>query len=215
MAKITPSALITDIRGKWHGDTFQVWKGATIVHRTGHPRQRPTQARTNYKQIVSDIAGCYETLTTTQKNSWTCYAALLPTEMSGFNAFLSRITCALLAGHAGLSLYFQAPAVHSTPATPAPLSLAYCASTLHFCVTWTTPNGATYYTQAHYAPQAGFSNQNYPAWRAASTVSAAQLHLDLDASGYPSGTVFRFRARTLNIYAEPSAWSTTLSETKT
>ena len=214
MAKITPSALITQIKGKWHGDTFQMWKGAIISHRTAKPRQANTPNRATWKGAASDIAGCYDTLSASDKTSWLCYADLLPTQMSGFNAFLGRNAAAILANHAGLCLYFTAPSVYSTPSAPTPLCVAYSAATGYYCVTWTTPTGATQYIQAQFAPQVARSNAKYPSWRNAQTVSAALLHLDLDGSGYPTGTLIRFRARTLNSYAEPSAWSITTHDTK-
>ena len=215
MAKITPSALITEIKGKWHGDTFQMWKGAIVSHRTGKPRQANTANRAAWKGVASDIAGCYDSLSASDKTSWLCYADLLPTQMSGFNSFLGRNTAAVLANHPGLCLYFSAPGAYSVPTAPIPLCAAYCATSGYFCLAWTTPAGATFYVQAQFAPQVGYSNANYPTWKVASTVAAAQLHLDLDASGYPPGTLIRFRARTLNLYAEPSLWSPTLHDTKT
>jgi hypothetical protein len=214
MAKITPSALITAIQGKWHDSVFQMWKGAIVVRRAGKPRQPQKESRAAYKGIVSDVAGDYDSISAANKTSWACYADLLPTAMSGFNAFLSLNTSALMADHAGLCLYFTAPATLSIPASPTAIAVAYCTGSDSYCVSWATPTGATYYVQAQYSPQVGYSNATFPSWRIASCVSAANLQLSLDGSGYPSGTLIRFRARTLNIYAEPSAWTATTQATK-
>lgn len=215
MARITPSALITEIRGKWHGDTFQMWGGAIVARRTSRPRHTQTAARARYKGIVSTIAGCYDRLTDPQKTGWACYADLLPTEMSGFNAFLARNTTALCADHGDLSYFPDAPPVFTVPDSPAPLALVYWQPTDRFCLSWTTPSLATLYVQSFHAPQAGFSNLNSPAWRHTETVRAAQLQLSLNGSGFPTGTVIRFRARTINAYGEPSPWTDTKTAAKT
>lgn len=214
MAKITPSALITAIQGKWHTSTFQMWKGKITVRRTGKPRQRNLESRALYKGTVSDVAGEYDSISASNKTSWADYANLLPTEQSGFNAFMALNTTAKMAAHAGLCVYFTAPASRSIPSAPTGLSVAYCTGTDSYCVSWTAPTGATYYTQVQYSPQVGYSNATFPSWRIASCVSAALLQLSLDGSEYPSGTLIRFRARTLNIYAEPSAWTATTYTTK-
>jgi hypothetical protein len=215
MAKIEPSALISEIRGKWHGDTFQMHGSQIIVRRTGRPRQARKASRALYKGQVANIAGCYDGLTASDKTSWACYADLLPTEMSGFNAYLSRNVTNLTAGHEDLDAYHTAPSVYSIPPSPAPIDAQYCALTDRYCVSWTTPPDACYYVQGHYAPQAGFSNLRSPAWRLRETVAAARLYFDLDGSGFPSGTVVRFRARTLNVFGEPSPWTATATAAKT
>ena len=214
MAKITPSALITEIKGKWHGDTLQMWNGAIVTRRSTKARQRPQKNRADYKGHVSDTAGKYDALTDNQKTAWICYAALLPTQMTGFNAFVSRNVSALFADHPGLCYYPDAPATYSPPASPAPITATYIPTDDSFCIAWTTPTAGGHYVQANHAPQAGFSNLNSPSWRLTDSVAAAQQYLSLDGSSFPSGTVFRFRARTLNGHAEPSAWTETKSATK-
>lgn len=215
MAKITPSALITEIKGKWHGDTFQMWKGQIIVRKTGRPRQTPNAARSRYKGYVADIAGCYDALSAQHKTSWACYSDLLPNAMSGFNAFLGRNVTLLTAQYAALTPYHCAPAVYSVPPSPAPLGASFCGTSGMYCVSWTTPVDACYYVQGFFAPQSGFSNLKSPSWRFSETVAAARLFLDLDGSGFPSGTVIRFRARTINASGEPSPWTDSVAGTKT
>ena len=214
MPKITPSALITEIKGRWHGDQFQMWKGQIIARRASRPRQTPNLARARYKGYVSQIAGCYDGLSAQHKQSWACYSDLLPTVMSGFNAFLGRNVTLMTTQHPDLLPYHCAPAVYSSPESPAPLSAHFCVALGDYSVTWTTPADACYYVQGHYAPQSGYSNLRSPSWRHLETVAAALLSLDLDGSGFPSGTVIRFRARTLNIYGEPSPWTESVAATK-
>lgn len=214
MPVITPSALITEIKGKWHGSVFQMWKGAITVRRTTRPRHTAKVARARYKGFVSTIAGCYDSLTSDQKTGWACYADLLPTEMSGFNAFLARNTTVLCPDVDALTYFADAPVAFAIPESPAPIAAAYLPVPDQFCLTWSSPSCAALYVQGFIAPQAGFSNLKSPSWRHSVTVLSDTLHLTFDGSVFPSGTVIRFRARTINTQGEPSPWSGLESATK-
>ena len=134
--------------------------------------------------------------------------------MSGFNAFMARNSTLFLADHEDLDIRFIAPTTHTRPLSPQPFCVDYCSITDLYCMTWTTPALLCYYTQTNYAPQAGYSNLKYPAWRIHQTVQSAQKFLSLDGSTFPAGTVIRFRARNLDTHGSPSLWSPTASATK-
>lgn len=214
MPKITPSALISEIRGKWAGSTFQMWKGQIIARRSPKPHQTPKESRGRYKGIVSDLAGCYDSLTKAQKTGWCAYADLLPTIMSGFNAFLSLNSTLFLADHPDLDIRFNAPTTYTRPTSPHPFCVDYCSISDHYLMTWTAPAFLCFYTQSFYAPQAGYSNLKYPSWRIHQTVQSANKFMSLDGSGFPAGTVIRFRARNLNIHGQTSIPTPTASATK-
>jgi len=215
MAKITPSALITEIKGKWHADTFQMWKGSIIVRRTTPPTQHPKASKARYRGLVSDIAGKYDALSDAQKTGWACYAELLPVVMSGFNAFLRNNTVLVYPDHPGLCFISDAPTTYAPPTTPHPLSVDYLSATDEFCVYWTSPVLASYYTQVYYSPQTGYNDTNYAKFSQAGTVPAAQKYFSMSANPYPSGTIVRFRARNVHVLGEVSAWTDTKSATKT
>ena len=214
MPKIYPSILISAMRGRSEGTIFQMWKTQIIARRYVKPHQPDTPARARYKGHVSTMAGCYDALSDPNKTGWACYAALLPTNMSGFNAFLGRNVTLLTADHPELVPYHTAPDVYSSPNSPAPIAASFCTFDGHYRVTWVTPAEACYYVQGFYAPQAGYSNVKFPPWKFSQTVAAALLSFDLDGSGFPAGTVIHFRARTLNVLGEPSPWTATESATK-
>ena len=214
MAKITPSALITQIKGKWHGDVFQMNRGAIVVRKAGTPHRPNKASRSAIQGTISTLAGCYDDLTATHKTSWACYQELLPTAMSGFNAFVSLNTVIISSGHPSLSPSHCAPASYTVPVSPAPIAVSFCSLSDLFCVTWTTPFAAGNYVQAQYAPQGGYSNLKSPAWRLGETVAAARLYWNLSSSQFPTGTVFRFRARTIITTGEISPWTELISKTK-
>jgi len=214
MPKITPSALITNIQGRWAGTTFQNWKGAIVTRATPNPRQSQARRHALYKGVTSTLAGCYGNLTNAQKTSWICYAAQLSTQMTGFNAFLSRNAVCLMAEHASLDIRFNAPPTPTTPSTPLGILIGYCSGNAIFTLSWASPLDICYYLQGAHAPQAGYSNLNSPSWRMISTIRADIQTMSLDASDFPAGTVFRFRLRTLDIHGQVSTWSETNSKTR-
>lgn len=204
MAKITPSALITAIQGKWRGSCFQMWKGQIVVRRNPMPRFPNKASRAAYKGVVSTLSGCHYRLTANQKVLWTCYSNLLPTAMTGFNAFMSRNSVIELSGHPTLCIYMTAPTVYNPPISPAPIGLCYYPSTDKYCLFWTDPNCSETFIQGKYAVQTGYSNQKSPSWRNFNTVVSTLLKMDFDASKFPNDIMIRFTALSINKKGETS-----------
>jgi len=128
MPKITPSALISEIKGLWNGTVFQMWKGQIVTRNFNPGSTINKESRQQYKGVVSDLSGCYYSLSDSQKNDWICYSDLLPTQMSGFNSFMARNSTLMLADHPSLCFSVVAPPSYSPPATPAPFSVSYHSS---------------------------------------------------------------------------------------
>jgi len=204
MAKVTPSALITAIQGKWNGSCFQMWKNKIVVRSNPIPKFPNKASRARYKGVVSSISSCHYKLTPDQKIGWDTYSDLLPTQMTGFNAFMSRNCVLFLAQHPDLNIYFDAPPAYSPPISPAPIGLCYYPKTGHYCLFWSDPNCAGVYVQGKYAVQSGYSNQKSPSWRMFNTVASTALKMDFDASKFPIDTMIRFTALSINISGEVS-----------
>jgi len=204
MAKIPPSALITAIQGKWNGSCFQMWKGAIVVRRNPQPRKIMSESRYNFRGTVSSLSGCFYSMTPNQRIAWRCYAVLLPTSVTGYNAFIARGTALELANHTDLCVYFNAPAAYSPPISPAPIALCYHPSIARYCVMWTNPNCASVYVQGMLSVQPMFSNENSPKWRIFDTVLSTDLHMIFDASDFPADQMIRFTARSINMRGEIS-----------
>lgn len=205
MARITPSALVASIKGKIRGDCFQVWKSTNIMRSNpSHPLSGSLRA-VEYRSTVAEISPLHYGLTALQKIAWNSYALLLPSSMSGFNAFLARNTALVLATHADLTTYFNAPASYNPPSIPSPLGLCYYPASNTYCLYWGTPNCVNMWVQGFYAPQTKFSNQAFPKYRFFQTVRSDALRMIFDASSYPSETMIRFTARAINVYGEISS----------
>lgn len=214
MAKITPSALISEIKGLWSGTVFQMWKGQIVTRNFNPGRMGNKESRQQFQGYISDISGRYYGLSSAKQISWLCYADLLPTQMSGFNAFIARNSTNLLSGHSDLCYFETGPAVYSPPATPSPFSVSFLICSSLFSITWTTPSLSTLFVQAFMAPLAGYSSRSSPSFRLISTVGASFQYLIFDPQNYDTNTVFYFKVRTLNAFGEPSAFSSILTLSK-
>ena len=204
MAKITPSALISEIRGKWNGSCFQMWKSAITVRRSPRPRKIISESRFNFKGTVSSLSGCFYSMTPDQRIAWRAYAALLPSQMSGYNSFMARGTALEIANHSALCVYFDAPIAYAPPISPAPIALCYYPKTAIYCIMWTNPNCASVYMQGMLSVQAMYSNEKSPKWRIFDTVPSTDLHMIFDASSFPADQMIRFTARSINMRGELS-----------
>jgi len=214
MAKITPSSLITAIQGKWNSDTFQLWKTAIIRRRTGKPHHTPTISRSRFKGLVSEIAGRWDGLPSNVKTDWDTLAGEFPTQLSGFNVFMSLNTALVYPSHASLCYYDACTFCYFLPPTPSPISVTWIAGTQVFCVAWTTPACLSHFTQAFFAPQTGFSNLKFPKLRLGKTEISPSKLLTIDGSAYPSGTIIRFQVRSIDSYGMVSGYSDVVSCTR-
>ncbi|MEJ2626963.1 MAG: hypothetical protein P8078_00175 [bacterium] len=207
MAKITPSSLITAIQGKINNTTFQLWKGAICLRRVPKLHMGNVQGKSMFKGIASVIAGRWYGLSSNDKTSWDTYAGYLPTEMSGFNAFLARNVALLYADNPTLCYYTTAPNCYYAPATPAPFCVSWISGSQNFCVQWTTPSLISHFVQAFLAPQIGYLTKKFPSVKLAKTTVSTAGEMTVSGSSYPSGTVMYFKIRTIDVYGQISSYS--------
>ena len=214
MAKITPSQLITEIRGRISGGLAQMWRGRITLRRDHVPanRRRTLQQRT--RTIIADLSGDWDGLTDAQRNLWENYADDLPTDMTGFNAFIRNNTVLLYADHPDLTQTLVPPSSPSAPYQPSGFTWTYDSETDRWKASWTTPNASGTYVQLFVSPQAVYSQRAQASFFLAATVVSTGLCIWVDASGYPSGQVMRARLRAVNTWGEASTWTTTLRAQK-
>jgi len=205
MAKVTPSALITEIKGKWNGSCFQMWKGAITIRRSPKPRKIISESRYNFRAVISSLSGCFYIMTPNQRIAWNDYAKLLPRSASGYNAFISRSSALVLSGHPDLCAYYNAPVSYNPPVSAAPIGLCYYPDTALYCISWNDPNCASVYVQGLLAVQSMYSNENCPKWKIFDTVPSTDLHMIYDASSFDADQMIRFTARSINMRGEFSA----------
>jgi len=213
MAKITPSSLITAIQGGFNGDTFQLWKGAIVRRRKVSPSFRSTSNHARWQGLASDVSGKFSAMCQGLQTGWNCYAELLPTVMTGFNAFVARNCANLYPNLSALCYYETAPASYDPPAIPGSFSASYLSGSDQFCFSWASPSFVTVYVEIFGFPGCGFNNSKRPNSKQVSVVPSSDLCSNYDASSYPDNSILHFQCRSLNRFGEPSSSTNVLSVT--
>lgn len=196
MAKITYSALITDISGTIGGSTLKRTKGRSIILNKVQPAQRRTARQHNIRGYINDLSSRWAGLATTRKELWNNFASLSPKKQSGINAFIMLNQRLLSADHASLVLDIDPPVSPSTPESVKDFDRNYISGSKNR-LTWTAPNTAGTYTQVYYCVEPGYSFDNKEKWNLVETIISTCLQLDHDHD-YPSGTVIRYHARSID-----------------
>lgn len=90
MAKFTPGAIISEIRGTIASTTFSKNAAGAIIRNRVVPINRNSTAQANQRQVFSNISSAWRGLTDAQRNSWIAAAPDFPYQDSlGQTKFLS------------------------------------------------------------------------------------------------------------------------------
>lgn len=90
MAKFTPGAIISEIRGTIASTTFSKNAAGAIIRNRVVPINRNSTAQSNQRQVFSNISSAWRGLTEAQRNSWIAAAPDFPYQDSlGQTKFLS------------------------------------------------------------------------------------------------------------------------------
>lgn len=211
MAKIEYSALVNRIKGRVSHSILSNWKGMGIIkrHNSGihQPRSEKQQA---IRGMLSDLAGEYYALTTVQKELWRAFSSSLPKPMTPLNAYvkLNQIIQKYLPGTT------KSTAPPPTPSTPRHVEGFTVAQDTgaNFTITWTGPSTTGEYIVADYWPMPGFDNMVSPRFTFGLSADCADLCKSL-VTTYPTGTVLKFRIRSIDSYGRVSPYSHMLVQT--
>jgi len=203
------SGLVNRIKGKISFSVMSNWKGLGIIKRhNGSPTQARSQKQQEVRGNFSDLAGEYYSLTDGQKELWKSYASLLKDPQTALNVYVGA--------NARLQKYFPDIArlvgPPSTPATPAffkKLSITALTNG-DFCVHFTKPTNSTLYAIVDYWAMPGLDSVANPKWTFGATAGCDDQKVDVPLA-FPTGTIVKFRARTMDLKARVSPWSETIS----
>lgn len=215
MAIITPSALIDEIKGRFNGDVFQMWKGILYRRKGTFPRQPKTTSQTLIRSLVSSLSGEFDGLSSARKTAWDYYAGQLPTSMSGFNTWIRNNGKLLYADYSTLIKIYDPPEVPSAPSAPTSFSLTYDATNDRWEASWSTPTAVNLYVQLFLSIVTGYRDTLFPMWSFSSTKPAHQSPIYHSAGDYISGTQVRGHLRVLDEDGQASSWTSTKEATKT
>jgi len=210
MAIVQYSGLVNRIGGKLAGSVFSSTKGIAYIKRhnanvTDHRSSRQLDIR----QIISDLAGEYYSLSDTQKELWNSYASMLSEPVSGINCFIALNQ--KLIYYLGLSKKRTSPPL--TPGTPTHLSglSASPSGTSDFIISWTSPALSTLTIIINYRPMFGIERTTSQQWHFGATAASSELSKVI-LTDYDLSTLVKFKCRTINEYGILSPWSHVFSQ---
>jgi len=73
MARVKPSGLINDIRGKVGGSVFQGYKGGIFVRSSTTPINKLSQTQLRTRRITSELQDSWRDLSATERQAWELY----------------------------------------------------------------------------------------------------------------------------------------------
>jgi len=214
MAKITPTSLVSEIKGKLNGHVLQMWKGQIVIRAYTEPTQPRSEKQQLIRGIMNNLAGEWSNLSDGQQTLWNTYAASLTDVMSGFNAYVRNNTKLIYADHVSLTQITTPPDPTDPPTPPSDFTATYMLPADEFDIGWTAPNDGSLWIQAFVSPRAAYKDKISPMWSFIETVVSTALVINYDASDYTSPRYFRFRLRVIDAYGEVSAWTDTKVDSK-
>lgn len=210
MAKIVYSALVDTIRKKLQGSVMSQWKGINVIKSGPTPRQPRSEKQQFIRGIMNNLAGDWYGRTSAEKELWKKYASLLPTALTGLNAYLKLNSN--LWRYLGSAFTITAPP--PTPSTPEALVgfALTVTDSLNNSLAWTTPTAVADYVIVDYSVLAGLDDGANPRWSFAAGASASASPAT-HAHTYPVGSIMRYRGRVMDSYGRVSPNTEALSGT--
>jgi len=204
MPKIIYSGLVEKITGKMGGSTLKGVKSGSILRRRQTTRQPRSQKQQETRGLYNTYAGKWYGLSDAYKKMWNKYASMLPSGLTGFNAYLQSNIRLRKANHANLVEISTPPPSPSTPESPGGLDAVPASGQV--TITWTAPSDAATWVQVYFAPEVGFSFKNKEKWSMVETVRA-DVGQVIHTHDYPTETPMLYRARSIDAFGRISPYT--------
>lgn len=205
MAKIEYTGLVSNIRGKIGGTVASGWKGINYLKSNNpNPRQPRTELQQDVKGYMSSLSAEWYGLGDAEKLLWNKYASLQKKPMTGQNAYI-KLNLNIWRYITSAHKITAPPATPSRPGAITGMSAASVDST-HNQVSWITPDDGAITVIIDYSPQACFDDKSSPGWTYAANVASSYKITTLTHS-FPSDTILKYRAKTMDIYGRMSPQS--------
>lgn len=202
MAKVTYTAIVSDISGSLAGSTFKRTKSGGIILNKPRPRQTKTTAQYDKRRILLSLSQNWQTLSTTNKELWNEYASLSNYRQSGYNAFLQLNIRLLAANNVNLTQKNAPPPNPQTPTAITGLSKYYFFPTWNQ-ISWTAPLSGSYFTQVYYTVPVMYTMTNKENWQLLGTTTSSLGWMN-HYHDYPTPIEIFYYARTIDLYGRVS-----------
>jgi len=202
MAKVTYTAIVSNISGSLSGSTFKRNKSGGIILNKPRPKQTRTTAQYDKRRLMAELSGYWHDLSTVGKGLWNEYASLTPGRKSGYNAYLQANMRLLAANDVNLTRIDAPPPNPQTPTAIVELSKYYFFPTWNR-VSWTAPLSGTYFTQVYYTVPVRYTMNNKESWQLLGTTISTTGYID-HVHDYPVPMEIFYYARTIDLYGRIS-----------
>jgi hypothetical protein len=182
-----------------------MWKGQIILRGYTIPRLTKSEKQQFVRGLISNLAGKYNTLSDANKDAWDAYAALLPDEMSGFNAYVRNNTRLLYTKHGDLGDITTPPDPPNPPDAPTSFQATYQSGPDRFQLYWLTPDIYNLYITGYMSLQLCYDNSVWQKWKEIETVVSSGNIIYIDASKIKGPRTGRFKLRVIDLNGEISA----------
>jgi len=209
VAKIEYSALVNRIKGRVSHSVLSFWKGISVLKRHNSGVHQPrSEKQQQIRGHFSTLAGEFYSLTDKEKDLWGVLASMLKKPMTALNAYI-KYNMRLEKYLPGTARMESPPKFPATPGHIKGFTVSALAAA-DFCIEFTSPTESTIYAIVDYWAMPGRDSVTNPRWTFGASAGCDTGDV-LVATTYPTDTIVKFRARTMDAYGRVSPWSNTLS----
>jgi hypothetical protein len=175
--------------------------GLVLKRHTRHANRR-TERQAEIQMWLSELAGKWQGLTSTQQEMWRRYASFISPVMSGHNAFISLNMNLLKARHSDLSIILSPPPIPSTPGAIFGFSVTTF-SVSQNVISWISPSISSVYVSLYHAVRTGYSDVGKEAWHFVETVRSDEFTI-YHSHSYPSNSILSYKAFSIDAFGRTS-----------
>jgi len=206
MAKITYTAIVSDIRGKLRGDVFTAYRGTHIIRtHCANPANPQTIRQQQVRANWSTTMGCWWHLPTTYQELWEKYGQRKTDTRTGIGAYMQANARLLNADHPELVKVEHPPPTPSTPMAVQNFQWTFITpSTAR--IQWTLPAVSTTFIQVFHRLNWDYSPTYNIYWAHVITVRSDCGQYDW-LHPYPIGTDLFIKLRSLDKWGRTSPYT--------
>lgn len=210
MAKVTFSAIVTDIRGRLGSNVFSFNRGTHYLKaHNPNPYNPNTSSQQTVRASFQYYTGLWRDLSPTYKQMWRQYASNLPGHLIGHNVYLKHNLRLCAASHPELVAVSHPPLTPSTPIMPNDISVATTGPTSNL-ITWQQPSDTRNYVQLFYSLDWNYTASYNKYWALIQTVRSDVGSITHNHT-YPSETLMFYKLRSICKTGSISPYTSQLS----
>jgi len=206
LARITFSAIISDIRGRLGGHVYSFCRGTHYIkEHNPNPNQPNNESQQFHRNNFSYYSSVWYNLPNTYKHMWRQYASKLKGHLNGFNAFMRHNLRIASANYSGILCMNYPPLSIYEVKYPYPFSITPINSTSNL-ISWQQPSSPDMFIQPYFNLEWNYSQTFNRHWKMVCTIGS-ECGSYIHNHSFPIDTVMYYRLRTLHRFAKISPYT--------